>query len=90
MRCTVQGHCHGSVLVVAHKGTNRLLLRSLLGFDVRGYRDRLEQSPAGLTILDFAIDGRARPRLCNNVSHDEDMPARVFQERLSRWWTKPD
>jgi len=86
MRRIVQHHRHRSVLVVAHKGTNRLLVSSLLGFDARGYRDRLDQSPAGLTILDFATEVRARLRLFNDVSHYEGIPARVLQRRLSRWW----
>ncbi len=86
MRRIVQDHRHRSVLVVSHKGTNRLLVSSLLGFDARGYRDRLEQSPAALTILDFASDVRARLRLFNDVSHYESLPDRSFQPRLSRWW----
>ena len=90
MRRIVQQHRHRSVLVVSLKGTNRLLVSSLLGFDARGYRDRLDQSPAGLTILDFATDVRARLRLFNDVSHYEGMPARLFERRLSRWWVKPN
>ena len=78
------------MLVVSHKGTNRLLVSSLLGFDARGYRDRLDQSPAGLTILEFATEVRARLRLFNDVSHYEGMPARMFERRLSRWWVKPN
>jgi len=89
VRRIVQQHQHRSVLVVAHKGTNRLLVSSLLAFDARGYRDRLDQSPAGLTILDFATEVRARLRLFNDVSHYEGIPARVLQRRLSRWWALP-
>ena len=44
MRRIVQQHRHCSVLVVSHKGTNRLLVSSLLGFDARGYRDRPSRS----------------------------------------------
>uniref|UniRef100_UPI0035939351 histidine phosphatase family protein n=1 Tax=Thiocapsa sp. TaxID=2024551 RepID=UPI0035939351 len=40
VRRIVEQHHQGSVLVVCHKGTNRLLISSLLGFDARGYRDR--------------------------------------------------
>ena len=43
----------GQVLVVSHKATLRLVLSSLLGFDPRGYRDRLDQSPACLNVVDF-------------------------------------
>jgi len=88
MRRIVQTHRHRSVLVVSHKGTNRLLVSSLLGFDARGYRDRLDQSPAGLSVLDFATDVRARLRLFNDVSHYEGVPTRVLQQRLSRWWSR--
>ena len=87
LRRIVHNHRHRSVLVVSHKGTNRLLVSSLLGFDVRGYRDRLDQSPAGLTILDFATEARARLRLFNDVSHYERLPGRRFQRGLSRWWS---
>jgi len=87
MRRIVQLHRHRSVLVVSHKGTNRLLISSLLGFDARGYRDRLDQSPAALTILEFASDVRARLRLFNDTSHYDRLPKRCFQNRLSRWWT---
>ena len=48
VRRIVETHRHRSVLVVSHKGTNRLLISSLLGFDMRSYRDRLDQSPAAL------------------------------------------
>ena len=87
MRRIVQTHPHRSVLVVAHKGTNRLLVSSLLGFDSRGYRDRLDQSPAALTILEFVSDVRARLRLFNDISHYETLPQRSYQRGLSRWWT---
>jgi broad specificity phosphatase PhoE len=86
MRRIVERHRHRSVVVVAHKGTLRLLIASLLGFDVRGYRDRLDQSPAALSILDFMSEVRPRLRLYNDVSHYEGIPERVLTERLSRWW----
>lgn len=86
MRGIVEQHRHRSVIVVSHKGTNRLLITSLLGFDLRGYRDRLDQSPAALNILDFINEVRPRLRLFNDVSHYEAVPERVLIERLSRWW----
>ena len=69
VRRIVERHRHRTVVVVSHKGNNRLLIGSLLGFDMRGYRDRLDQSPAALSILDFMSE--VRPRLClfNDVSH---------------------
>jgi len=86
MRRIVEQHRHRSVLVVSHKGTNRLLISSLLGFDVRSYRDRLDQSPAALNILDFMNEVRPRLRLFNDVSHYEGIPERVLAEHMSRWW----
>ena len=88
MRSIVEKNRHHNILVVAHKGVNRILISSLLGFDVRGYRDRLDQSPAGLSILDFMGDVHARLRLLNDVSHYEGVPARILTERLSAWWGK--
>jgi broad specificity phosphatase PhoE len=86
VRRIVRTHRHRSALVVAHKGTNRLLVSSLLGFDARGYRDRLDQSPAALSILDFVSDVRVRLRLYNDISHYENLPERSYQRGLSRWW----
>lgn len=86
IRRIVEQHRHRSVIVVSHKGTNRLLVSSLLGFDVRGYRDRLDQSPAALNILDFMNEVRPRLRLFNDISHYEGIPERVLAERLSSWW----
>ncbi len=89
MRRIVERHRHQSVVIVSHKGTNRLLISSLLGFDLRGYRDRLDQSPAALNILDFMNEVRPRLRLFNDVSHYEGIPERALSEQLSRWWPLP-
>ncbi len=89
LRRVVQNHRRRSVLLVYHKGTIRLLISSLLGFDGRGYRDRLDQSPGALNILDFTSDVRARLRLLNDSSHYEDVPARTYKQGLSRWWRAP-
>ena len=45
IREVVARHPGECVLVVSHKATIRLLISSLLGFDARGYRDRLDQAP---------------------------------------------
>jgi broad specificity phosphatase PhoE len=89
MRRIVERHRHQSVVIVSHKGTNRLLISSLLGFDLRGYRDRLDQSPAALNSLDFMNEVRPRLRLFNDVSHYEGIPERTLSEQLSRWWPLP-
>jgi broad specificity phosphatase PhoE len=85
IRDIVIAHAGENVLVVSHKATLRLLLSSLLGFDARGYRDRLDQSPACLNVLDFKDPVRARLMLFNDVSHYQDQPRRP-SDNLSRWW----
>jgi len=85
IREIVLEHRGQNVLVVSHKATLRLLISSLLGFDARGYRDRLDQSPACLNVLDFKDPVRARLMLFNDVSHYLDQPQRS-DGRLSKWW----
>ena len=72
------------VLVVSHKATIRLLISSLLGFDGRGYRDRLDQAPACLNVLDFRDPVRVRLMLFNDTSHYAERP-RLSGRNLSRW-----
>jgi broad specificity phosphatase PhoE len=74
-----------NILVVSHKATLRLLVSNLLGFDARGYRDRLDQAPACLSILDFKDPVRARLMLFNDISHYADHPNRPHAH-LSKWW----
>jgi probable phosphoglycerate mutase len=85
IREIVVSHAGQNVLVVSHKATLRLLLSSLLGFDARGYRDRLDQSPACLNVLDFKDPVRARLMLFNDISHYQNQPRRS-QGNLSKWW----
>jgi probable phosphoglycerate mutase len=85
IRDIVIAHDGHNVLVVSHKATLRLLLSSFLGFDARGYRDRLDQSPACLNVLDFKDPVRARLMLFNDVSHYQDQPRRLTGN-LSKWW----
>ena len=88
MREIVTAHPGGQLLVVSHKATLRLLLSSLLAFDPRGYRDRLEQSPACLNVVDFRDLLRVRLMLFNDTSHYADRP-RVADQSLSKWWNLP-
>lgn len=81
----VERHDGENVAVVSHKATIRLVISSLLGFDARGFRDRLDQSPACLNILDFKDPVRARLMLFNDVSHYVDQPP-YSSRRLSDWW----
>lgn len=85
IREIVVDHRDKNVVVVSHKATIRLIISSLLGFDVRGYRDRLDQAPACLNVLDFKDTVHARLMLFNDVSHYADHPERP-QKHLSRWW----
>jgi broad specificity phosphatase PhoE len=87
IRDIVTAHPGGHVLVVSHKATLRLVLRSLLGFDARGYRDRLDQSPACLNVIDFRDPVRVRLMLFNDTSHYADRP-RVADQSLSKWWER--
>src|SRR5262245_24507388 len=84
IREIVISHAGESVIVVSHKATIRLLLACLLGFDPRGYRDRLDQSSASLTVVDFKGPVRARLRLFNDVSHYSAQPL-AETPRLSHW-----
>lgn len=86
LREIVVRHNDAAVLVVSHKATIRLLISSLLGFDARGYRDRLDQHPACLNIVDFRDPVRARLMLFNDVSHYEDVPEPMHFAHLSKWW----
>jgi probable phosphoglycerate mutase len=85
IREIVVAHPGENIAVVSHKATIRLLLSSLLGFDARGYRDRLDQAPACLNIVDFKDPVRARLMLYNDTSHYA-AEARRAEGGLSKWW----
>jgi len=88
MRRILNEHVGQRVLVVSHKATIRLVLSSLLGFDPRGYRDRLDQAPACLNVLDFRDPVRARLMLFNDTSHYATIAASPHSH-LSSWWDAP-
>jgi broad specificity phosphatase PhoE len=85
IRRIVVAHAGKTVAVVSHKATIRLVLCSLLGIDARGYRDRLDQSPACLNALDFKDPVRVRLVVYNDTSHYAVRPAKSHS-RLSKWW----
>lgn len=85
VRAIVKRHPHDCVAIVSHKATIRLLLSSFLGIDARGYRDRLDQAPACLNVLDFKDTVRARLMLYNDTSHYAERP-RQSEAALSKWW----
>lgn len=88
IREIVTRHPGERVVVVSHKATIRIVLSSLLGFDVRGYRDRLDQAPASLNVLDFRDPVHARLMLFNDTSHYAERP-REATKSLSKWWDTP-
>lgn len=88
VREAVLAHPERSIAVVSHKATLRLVIASLLGIDARGYRDRLDLSPAALCVLDFKDAVRARLVLWNDTSHYANQPRRS-EQALSKWWDAP-
>lgn len=85
LREIVVAHDGQFVVVVSHKATIRLVLCALLGIDARGYRDRLDQAPVCLNLLEFKDPVRARLMLYNDVSHYATALRRP-EPRLSKWW----
>lgn len=83
----VETHHDKKIVIVSHKATIRLLLSSLLGFDPRKYRDRLDQAPCGLNILDFKDVAHARLTLFNDTSHYTSAVPDVPHGRLSKTWS---
>jgi broad specificity phosphatase PhoE len=87
----VARHPGEQVLAASHKATIRLLVGCILGFDLRRYRDHLDQSPASLNILDFQDAAHARLSLFNDVSHYSPSPSGtpdVATGRLSAIWSQ--
>lgn len=84
----VETHYDERLIVVSHKATIRLILSSMLGFDPRKYRDRLDQAPCALNILDFKDITHARLTLFNDTSHYmTDVPG-LPSGRLSKVWDR--
>jgi broad specificity phosphatase PhoE len=86
----VEDHSEEQIVIVSHKATIRLLLSSLLGFDPRKYRERLDQAPCALNILDFKDAGHARLTLFNDTSHYRIDVPEVPHGRLSKVWNEDD
>ena len=77
LREIVVAHPNQTVLVVSHKATNRILLCSLLGIDLRDYRDVIAQDLACLNVLEFTAPWRARAQLINDTAHYTFNPLRA-------------
>ena len=69
MQQLVRTHPQQTIVVVAHKTTNRLLIAHFLGIDPRLYRDKLAQRPACLNVLDFRSESDAQLLLLNDIGH---------------------
>lgn len=85
LREVVLAHAGAQVAVVSHKATIRLILCGLLGVDARGYRDRFDQAPACLNVIDFRDPVRARLMTYNDTSHYAGRPRNPCAQ-LSKWW----
>jgi broad specificity phosphatase PhoE len=91
LREIVSAHPDQQIAIISHKATIRLLLCVLLGCDPRTYRDRLDQNPACLNILDFKDPAHARLMLFNDVAHYSENGLELPpppKARLSKWWDK--
>ena len=58
-----------TILIVAHKTTNRLLICKFIGLDPSQYREKLAQRPACLNVLNFPNENEAQLLLLNDISH---------------------
>jgi probable phosphoglycerate mutase len=65
----VRDHPNQTLVVVAHKTTNRLLLAQCVGIDPRLYRDKLAQRPASLNVIEFYSEDNAQVLLLNDIGH---------------------
>jgi probable phosphoglycerate mutase len=74
MQALVRAHPNQTIVVVAHKTTNRLLIAQLVGIDPRLYRDKLGQRPACLNVLDFRSETDAELLLLNDIGHYAMIP----------------
>jgi broad specificity phosphatase PhoE len=89
VREIVSCHPDQTVYIVSHKATNRIIIGYYLGIEMRGFRNRVDQQPACLNILDFRDLSRARLMLLNDVSHYEGEPD-MAHVHLSPWWSVED
>jgi len=67
----VERYSSETILLVAHKAVNRLILCKLLGVPLRNYRDRVGQFSCALNCIQW-IDGIPRVNLLNSTAHYRD------------------
>lgn len=65
----VRAHPDQTVVVVAHKTTNRLLIAHFVGIDPHKYRDKLAQRPASLNLIRFYTETEVQLLLLNDIGH---------------------
>jgi probable phosphoglycerate mutase len=65
----VRDHPNNTIMVVAHKTTNRLLICRFLGLDPALYRAKMAQRPACLNVLEFTDENSAELLLFNDIGH---------------------
>jgi broad specificity phosphatase PhoE len=69
MQALVRANPERTIVVVAHKTTNRLLIAHFLGIEPRLYRDKLAQRPACLNVLEFYSETEMQLLLLNDIGH---------------------
>lgn len=69
MQKLVRDHPSQTILVAAHKTTNRLLICQFLGLNPQFYREKLAQRPACLNVLQFQNENEAQLLLLNDIGH---------------------
>ncbi len=69
-------HRHGSVLVVAHGGTNRVILCDALNLDIRDFF-RIEQDYGCLNVIDYFDDGMKVVKMLN-AGPNQDMKRTIL------------
>lgn len=65
----LRAHTGQNVVVVAHQGTNLLLITKMLGGDLNRYDDLYGQRPACVNVIDVTDEEHAQLSLLNDVSH---------------------
>ena len=71
-----QKYATGSVLVVSHKATIRIILCELLGIDLGRYRDRIDMPAGAVSIVKFDLHGPLLQVLGDRTYMGQDLRSR--------------